>query len=164
MIATLFSGILLATFTLNSPHLEKRGQFVKEYTCAGNDISPELNWQGAPIQTKSFAITVVDPDAQGGHFTHWIVYNIPASLNHLAPGMDKEPEVSRGILQGVNHFGKVGYSGPCPPTAQTHSYVFTLYALNAMLPLKPGASEEEFQSAIAGHVIKQTRMTCHFTQ
>ncbi len=164
IISTVFLGVIMANFSLMSPSFQKRGLIPNEYSCAGDDMSPELKWQASPINTKSFAVIAIDPNAPGGNFVHWIIYNIPGSLNHLSSDIEKEAYLSRGILQGTNSFGNVGYGGPCPAQGETHSYVFTLYALDILLPLGPNASYDEIQNAMRGHVLGETRMSGHFTK
>lgn len=99
------------------------------YSCDGKNISPHLSWTGAPAQTKSFALTVFDPDARAGAgFWHWVVYNIGTDVSSLAVDV-------HGVgVEGTNGTGKTGYVGPCPPPGdKPHHYVFTLYALNDVL-------------------------------
>jgi Raf kinase inhibitor-like YbhB/YbcL family protein len=93
--------------------------------CTGQNVSPALRWSGAPAGTKSFAVTVYDPDAPtGSGWWHWVVYNIPANVTSLAAG------ASNVGTQGNTDFGAKGYGGPCPPPGdKPHRYVFTVYAL-----------------------------------
>ncbi|HVP69227.1 MAG TPA: YbhB/YbcL family Raf kinase inhibitor-like protein [Anaeromyxobacteraceae bacterium] len=101
--------------------------------CTGKNVSPELEWSGAPAGTKSFALTVYDPDAPtGSGFWHWQIFNIPTSGTKLAKGAgDPKSGVSpAGSVQGRNDYGNVGYGGPCPPPGdKPHRYVFTVFAL-----------------------------------
>ncbi len=96
-----------------------------EFTCDGQNLNPELHWEGAPAETKSFALTVRDPDAPSGTFDHWLVCNIPAGVSSIA----KEAGAPAGSKQVPNDFGKQDYGGPCPPSG-THRYFFRLYALS----------------------------------
>ncbi len=102
------------------------------YNCTGDNISPDLEWSGAPKGTKSFVLTLFDPDApEPGGWWHWTVFNIPAS----ASGLKHNAGVAKGALpagavQGKTNFGSSGYGGPCPPAGSPHHYVFTLYALD----------------------------------
>lgn len=130
-----------------------------ECTGDGNNTSPELSWRDAPAQTKSFAITMHDPDAQRpGGFTHWLLYDIPANVATLEPIMPKEERVPGTGVQGKNDFGKIGYMGPSPPPSQKHRYFLRLYALDIDLALAPGASYEELQRAIDGHIIETAEL------
>ena len=101
--------------------------------CTGQNMSPELSWSGAPADTKSFAVTVYDPDAPtGSGWWHWVVYNIPATTTSLAAGAGAASgaNLPAGAVQGNTDFGAPGYGGPCPPPgSKDHHYIFTLYAL-----------------------------------
>jgi hypothetical protein len=96
-----------------------------EYTCDGQDLSPEISWSNLPQGTKSLALTVIDPDAPMGDFIHWLVYDIPPE----AGGIPKGGPLPSGAKEVLNDFGKSSYGGPCPPSG-THRYFFTLYALD----------------------------------
>jgi Raf kinase inhibitor-like YbhB/YbcL family protein len=125
--------------TLTSPDMKAGGtianaQVFKGMDCTGNNISPALEWKGAPANTKSFAITAYDPDAPtGSGWWHWVVYNIPASATKLAPGAGDPAKklLPTGAVQGNTDFGQPGYGGPCPPKGdKPHHYHFVLYALD----------------------------------
>jgi len=107
--------------------------------CGGGNVSPTLAWSGAPAGTKSFAVTVYDPDAQGGWW-HWTAYNIPAGTTGLVRG----GVLPAGALAGENDFGDKGYGGPCPPPGSgPHHYQFTVWAMGtAALPLE-GATQDK---------------------
>lgn len=154
----------MAVFSLSSPGFSEQGSIPDQYTCMGEDISPELRWQGAPAETKSFALTVVDPDAPGGTFIHWTIYNIPATANSLPPSLAQKPSLDQKISQGINDFKEVGYGGPCPPAGKTHSYIFTLYALDIILSLPPASSYLELQKEMKGHILAETRLTGFFSK
>ncbi len=118
-----------AAFTDGQPIPDK-------YTCHGDDVSPPLQWTGAPSQTKSFAITCEDPDAPGGTFTHWIVWSIFCTVTNFPENVGKNDSLPDGSQQGKNSFGNIGYSGPCPPGGSTHHYIFKIYALDACVLLE----------------------------
>jgi len=99
------------SFTLESPAFSAGGTIPKRFTCDGENVSPELRWQGAPDGTRSFALLVEDPDARKGTFTDWILFDIPASRSNLPEGT-KAGEVG---IAGTNDSRKTGYTGPCPP-------------------------------------------------
>lgn len=139
-------------FTLNSGSFHNGDVIPRDLTCDGSDASPALSWAGAPAGTKSFAMIVDDPDAPGGIFTHWVIYDIPGDAAKLPQGMAKTDEAS-GARQGRNSFGKIGYGGPCPPPGKPHRYIFKLYALRKPLNLKPGASKQELEHAMSGDVL-----------
>jgi Raf kinase inhibitor-like YbhB/YbcL family protein len=143
---------------LTSPAFQQASSFPIKCTCDGENASPELAWKGAPAGTKFYALLMHDPDApRWGGFTHWVVYNIPASFDALPPNVPAQRELSGFCVQGKNDSGSVGYTGPCPPSG-THRYTVRLYALDAELNLKPGASPQEFKDAIRGHVLEQAEL------
>ncbi|HWI28823.1 MAG TPA: YbhB/YbcL family Raf kinase inhibitor-like protein [Stellaceae bacterium] len=125
--------------SLSSPDVKngatiKNEQVLNTFGCTGKNISPALSWKGAPAGTKSFAITVYDPDAPtGSGWWHWVVFNIPASVTALPKnaGDLKANLMPGGIVQGRTDFGSPGWGGPCPPQGdKPHRYIFTIYALN----------------------------------
>ena len=131
----------------------------KKYTADGENISPPLRWSGTPDETGSFVLLCNDPDAPGGIFRHWAVYDIPADRLELKEGHG--PETLRdGLKQAINDFDRPGYSGPCPPEGDgAHRYHFRLMALSEpSLPLGPHASCEEVEAAAARHVCAETEL------
>ncbi len=129
-----------------------------KYTCDGQDISPPLKWGEPPAGAGSFALIVDDPDAPGGVFTHWVLFNLPPDTSELPEAAPASPQLTGGALQGVNDFGRVGYGGPCPPSG-THRYQFTLYALDKSLDLEAGASKQQVLEAMQGHVVARGQLT-----
>jgi Raf kinase inhibitor-like YbhB/YbcL family protein len=109
-----------------------------------------------PGNAKSLAIVVEDPDAPGGLFTHWLVWNIEPGILEV-----KTASVPTSAVQGRNDFGKIGYGGPCPPSG-VHRYVFRVLALNGKLSLQAGANRAEFDRALAGHIVSQGELTARF--
>ncbi|HET8668808.1 MAG TPA: YbhB/YbcL family Raf kinase inhibitor-like protein [Terriglobales bacterium] len=141
-----------------SSFFQHEGKIPASFTCDGENISPELSWRDAPDQTQSFVLLMHDPDApRAGGFTHWVLYNIPASVAALEPNVTKEERLVGIGVQGKNDSGKIGYMGPCPPSG-THRYFVRLYALDIELNLKPGASTEQVQKAMRGHVLDQAEL------
>lgn len=126
-----------------------------KYTCDGEDVSPPLTIEGLSANAKSIAIIVDDPDAPVRVFTHWVIWNIPPVL-HIPEGIPKKEVVSEPIeaVQGINDFGEIGYGGPCPPSGKPHTYHFKVYVLDTMLDLKPGATKEELEKAMEGHLLQ----------
>jgi Raf kinase inhibitor-like YbhB/YbcL family protein len=112
----------------------KDEQVTNVFGCKGGNISPSLSWSGAPSETKSFAITVYDPDAPtGSGFWHWVVFNIPASTTSIPKdaGDVKKKLMPKGAIQSRTDFGTDGYGGPCPPQGdKPHHYIFTVYAVD----------------------------------
>ncbi len=137
----------------------------KRHTCDGADLSPPLAWSGAPAGTASFALLVDDPDAPSGTFTHWLLWALASTRTSLPEGVAKDPEVAGLGRQGLNGFGKVGYSGPCPPAGALHHYRFTLYALSAAPDLPAGTTKRsELEAAIAGKILAQATLTATYTR
>ena len=130
----------------------------KKYTCDAEDASPPLAWSGVPSEAKSLALIVDDPDAPVGTWVHWVLYNLPPSLNALKEGLAKTPKVEGVGTQGTNDFRKTGYSGPCPPRGKPHRYFFKLYALDASLSLQPGASKADLEKAMRDHILAQGQL------
>lgn len=123
--------------------------------CGGKNVSPALRWSGAPVRTRSFALTVFDPDAPGGGFWHWIAYAIPASSHGLPAGAGARPSQLNGKF-GTNDFGHARYDGPCPPPGPAHHYVFTLYALDSGVEIPNGSAVER---ALRSHVLARAQIT-----
>jgi Raf kinase inhibitor-like YbhB/YbcL family protein len=131
---------------LTSPAFADGGMIPVEYTCDGEDLSPDLEWSDVPPRTTSLALTCEDPDAPRGTFTHWLVWNLDPSMGGLRAG-----EVPAGARQGRNDFGTIGYRGPCPPPGHgTHHYHFALYAVSRPIALGDGATIGELRRALAG--------------
>jgi len=124
------------TFTLKSKDVGGQAtskQVFNGFGCTGENVSPELSWENIPEGTKSFAITMYDPDAPtGSGFWHWVVFNIPAATTEFKTGAG---DISKGLtpagtIQSVTDFGQPGYGGPCPPQGHGfHTYIITVYAL-----------------------------------
>ncbi len=127
------------------------------YTCRGENISPPLNWGKLPPSAKSLALLFDDPDAPGGTWVHWVLYNLPAGLEGLPEGYSTNNMQSAGTNTGRNSWGKNSYGGPCPPSG-THRYFFRFYVLDKSLALEPGASESEVLGAMAGHILGQAEL------
>jgi Raf kinase inhibitor-like YbhB/YbcL family protein len=160
-------------FVLQSPEIPNRSTINLEHIfggfgCTGKNISPSLTWSGAPTGTKSFALILHDPDAQTGvgGFTHWIVYNIPATTNKLekSAGVEKSTSLPSGTVQAPTSFGSASYGGPCPPAGEKpHRYVFTLYALGTeKLEFPSGASQAFVGFNINGNAIAKTSFTAFY--
>ena len=142
-------------FNLQSGDFANGAEIPKQFTCSGEDRSPELEWKGAPAGTRTFALIVDDPDAPVGTWVHWVIFNIPASAHGLHGGFEKKDQLADGTRQGQNDFRKIGYNGPCPPPGKPHRYFFKLYALNAELSLRPGATKGDLEQAMKGHILGQ---------
>lgn len=123
----------------------------KKYTGEGKDTSPPLAFSDVPVQTKSLVVVVDDPDAPKGIFDHWLTWNIAPHTQQLLEG-------DKGPVEGMNHFGEVGYRGPMPPPGKPHRYIFKLYALDCLLPLKAGADKRRLEEAMRGHVLAEAQL------
>jgi hypothetical protein len=150
------------SFQITSSAFSAGSNIPKQYTCDGPDVSPPLSWKDAPAGTKSFALIVDDPDAPAGTWVHWVLFNLPAGTHDLPEGVEKKENLANGALQGRNDFQKIGYNGPCPPPGKPHRYFFRLYALDAALDLKAGASKADVERAMKGHVLGQGELMGKF--
>ncbi|HEY4508413.1 MAG TPA: YbhB/YbcL family Raf kinase inhibitor-like protein [Candidatus Paceibacterota bacterium] len=128
------------------------GMIPAKYTCDGEDRSPALEISGIPTEAKSLMLIMHDPDApRSGGWTHWITYNI--KLQNENSKMIREGKEPGGVA-GKGTGGNTSYMGPCPPSG-THRYFFTVYALDAELSLKEGATKADVEKAMEGHVIRE---------
>jgi Raf kinase inhibitor-like YbhB/YbcL family protein len=130
----------------------------QKFTCDGNDVSPQLTWTDPPVTTQSFALIMDDPDAPAGTWVHWILYNLPPNTRELPENVPNREQLSNGAHQGRNDFHKIGYGGPCPPAGKPHRYFFRLYALDAKLNLKLGASKADIERAMKAHIRAQSEL------
>ena len=121
-------------------------------TTSGGDMNPELVIANVPAEAKSLALIMDDPDAPGGTFTHWTVWNIDPLAQFI-----KEESTPPKSIEGITDFGRIGYGGPCPPSG-THHYHFKLYALDATLDLPEDASRSNLEKEIQKHLIEQTEL------
>lgn len=135
---------------LSSPAFAHQGTIPAKYTCDGVNASPPLAISGVPPRADSLVLLVEDPDAPGGTFVHWVVYDIP-------PATEKIPENTAPGTMGINNFRQTAYGGPCPPSG-THRYYFRLYALDRKLDLSPGRSKKQVEQAMTGHVLAQAEL------
>lgn len=142
-------AVVTTVLALTSPAFHAGGHIPSPFTCTGADLSPPLRWSHVPRRTRTFALRLDDPDAPGGTFTHWTAWNLGGAS--FTAG-------ARFRFEGTNSFGRIGYSGPCPPSGSVHHYVFRLYALNARLTLKRGATPAQFSTALRGHVVATARL------
>jgi len=124
------------TFTLSSSDIGGQATKKQEFQgfgCDGENISPQLSWANAPEGTKSFAITMYDPDAPtGAGFWHWLVFDIPADIDELVAGAGniEFKKIPEGAIQSVTSYGAPGFGGPCPPEGHgIHTYIITVHAL-----------------------------------
>ena len=167
LIATLFAASAFAAhageFSLRVDAADASGHIAQKYTfngfgCTGQNLAPALHWQGQPAGTRSFAVTVYDPDAPtGSGWWHWVVLNLPASTDALPEG-GALPAGARGVH---NDFGTTTWGGPCPPIGDTpHHYVFTVYALDVpQLDVPDNATAALAGFMLHGHVLGKAQQT-----
>jgi Raf kinase inhibitor-like YbhB/YbcL family protein len=144
--------------TLASPAFATNGDIPKAHTCDGAGSAPRLEWSGAPVGTKSFALIVDDPDAPDPKapkrtYVHWVAYDIPSSATHLVA----EKGSPSGFREGVNDGKGRGYTGPCPPIGR-HRYFFKLYALDVVLGDLGEPTKSDLETAMRGHVLEQAEL------
>jgi hypothetical protein len=127
-------------------------QVFNSFGCTGGNISPALSWSGAPGATKSFAVSIYDPDAPtGSGFWHWVVFNIPASTISLPKnaGDPKKKLMPKGAIQSRTDYGVDGYGGPCPPPGdKPHHYQITVFAVD--VDKLPDAKDHNGSAAVVG--------------
>lgn len=152
-----------STLTLSSTAFAHGESIPAEYSCDGQDVSPPLQWSDPPQAAQSFVLIADDPDAPGGTWVHWVVYNLPAGARSLPGSIPPEAEFADGGQHGQNSWGRLAYGGPCPPGG-THRYFFKLYALDTTLELEPGASKEQVLQAMEGHVLAQGELMGTFSR
>lgn len=131
--------------TIKSPAFQPNNPIPKKYSCDGEGTNPPITIEGIPKESKSLALVVDDPDAPGGTFDHWVVWNIPPSTSKIA-------ERSVPGTEGLNSARHKGYMGPCPPSG-THRYFFKVYALDTELGLGAKSTKRDLEKAMQGHVL-----------
>jgi Raf kinase inhibitor-like YbhB/YbcL family protein len=122
------------------------------YTCDGADISPPLSWSNVPPAAKSLVLIADDPDAPAKTWVHWVVYDLPATIDSMPENIPKTDTLAEGGKQGRTDFNRIGWNGPCPPGG-THRYFFKLYALDVMLNLPAGTTKADIEKAMKGHIL-----------
>lgn len=138
--------------TIISAAFQNNGDIPAKYTCDGGNVNPALEITDVPQGAESLVLIVDDPDAPGGAWVHWTVWNID-------PKTARVPEhgAPAGAVEGVTSFGRPGYGGPCPPSG-THRYFFKLYALDAILDLPASADVTALEKAMEGHVLEKAQL------
>jgi len=146
------TGMLLVSTAFN------HGELIPEkHSGYGENASPDLEWAHVPDGSKSLALICRDPDAPGGTFYHWVVFNIPDSVKQLPGGLGHAAALPFGGTQGTNGFGKVGYDGPKPPGG-THRYYFDLYALDTAYALGQATTAGQLTARMKGHVLARASL------
>jgi Raf kinase inhibitor-like YbhB/YbcL family protein len=147
--------------TLTSPAFAHGASIPARFTCEGDDVSPALAWTGVPTGTRSFALIVDDPDAPDpAHpkmtYVHWVLYNLPATMQGLAEAVS-EKDLPAGSIEGLNDWKRAGYGGPCPPIGR-HRYFHKLYALDVVLHDQGTITKPELELAMQGHILEQAEL------
>jgi Raf kinase inhibitor-like YbhB/YbcL family protein len=142
---------------VTSPAFEDGDAIPARYTCDSLDVSPPLSWDSVPDGTQRLALIADDPDAPGGTFVHWVIYELPPDTRRLPEDVPNRQTLPSGAAQGVNGAGSIGYMGPCPPSG-THRYFFKVYALDTELGLGGATTKEDVLSAMEGHVLGEGRL------
>jgi len=143
-----------AVFSLASPAFEANGMIPTEFTCNGANKPPPFFWHDIPANTRSLALVAQDPDAPSGTWTHWNLFNIPATIHNL----NVDAPLPKGAALAKNSWGNARYQGPCPPLG-AHRYIFTLYALDKVIGLSNGVATNTALDAMTGHVIGSAVLT-----
>jgi len=179
MFAVIAAGAPMATaaekFVLKSADIAPNAKIAdkhvyKGFGCEGGNVSPALEWSGAPAGTKSFAITAYDPDAPtGSGWWHWVVFNIPATTTKLEQGAGDAggARLPAGAGQSRTDFGAPGYGGPCPPQGPSlkkpHRYIFTVYALKVdKLDLNADSSGALVGYMLNANTLGKASLTGHY--
>ena len=159
-------GSAANALTLTSTDIKQGGKIANEqvfnsFGCTGQNMSPALAWSGAPKGTKSFAVSMYDPDAPtGSGFWHWWVANISADTSSLPKGAGSGTGLPAGALQVRNDFGAIGYGGPCPPPGKPHRYQITVFALDVdKLDVDEKTSPAVVGFNVHGHTLAKTTLT-----
>lgn len=142
---------------ITSPAFAHGQPIPARHTCDGENISPPLALSAAPAGTVFLTLICDDPDAPRGVWDHWLLFNLPVVHEGLEEGISDEFAPFPGTSHGLNSWGKSCYGGPCPPSG-THRYYFKLYALDARLNLKPGATKGDILRAMDGHILAEAHL------
>ena len=167
LVLAVASVMMAEGFTLKSSDIGgqlSKMQVFDGFGCNGKNVSPQLSWSGAPKGTKSFAVTVFDPDAPtGSGWWHWIVVNIPADIHELKAGVSGKA-MPKGALEVKNDYGTIGFGGACPPKGdKPHRYIFTVHALDVeKLPVKEDTNAPIVGFQINAHTIAKASLISHF--
>ena len=174
MVAAVSSGAMAAPFSVSSDDMHDGQALAQQhwfagFGCTGGNVSPQLAWKNPPAGTKSFAVTVYDPDAPtGSGWWHWTVANIPAKTMTLPAdaGNPNGEKLPAGVVQGRNDFGYSGFGGACPPEGdKPHRYQITVWALNVdKLPVDNNASGALVGFMLNSHVLAKAQLTATYSR
>ena len=148
--------------TLSSSAFKNGDTMPTKYTCSGADVSPPLSWTTPQGDVKSYVLTIDDPDAPVGDFTHWMIYNIPAGATSLPEAVPAQATLPDGSKQLTNDFKKIGYGGPCPPPGPMHRYFIRVYALSTMIGVASTAHLGDLRQAMHDHLVSSGEIMVRF--
>lgn len=148
--------------TFTSPAFQEGETIPSKYTCSEEDVSPPLQWDSPPKETRTFALIMDDPDAPAGTWVHWVLFNIPGDRRSLPEAFPPEESFPTGEVHGINGFERIGYGGPCPPPGTPHRYYFKLYALDTALVEQPGATKADVLVACKNHILAEAQLMGRF--
>lgn len=151
------------SLTITSTAFKHMQPIPPQYTCDGADVSPPLSWSAVPPAAKSIALICDDPDAPAGTWVHWVLYDLPPSVDSLPENVPKSDTIPGGGIQGRNDFRRMGWNGPCPPGG-THRYFFKLFALDTMLNLPAGKTKSEIEKAMKGRILAKGELVGTYTR
>ena len=150
-------------FVMTSERFDEGKPIPEKYTCKGQNVSPALAWFNVPQGVSTYALIMHDPDAPGGNWTHWVLYNIPPETISLPDTLPGQGGIAYAGNHGINSSGNTYYAGPCPPSG-THRYYFTLYALDTKLDFATSPDAAELTEAMQGHIIGQAELMGTFSK
>ena len=150
-------------FRLTSSAFQQGEPIPQVHSCDGDNTSPRLTWTNPPAAVQSFALIFDDPDAPGGTWVHWVLFNLPAEARSLPASVASNPALANGGMHGSNSWNSIGYGGPCPPGGE-HRYFFKLYALDSTLDLEVNATKEQLLEAMEDHVVAETELMGTFSR
>lgn len=150
------------TIEMTSPAFDAGEPIPGEYTCQGSNLSPSFRWGPVPDEASSLVLICDDPDAPGGAWVHWVLYDLPPDVTELPAGISEVANPVVGGTQGENDFGELGYGGPCPPAGDAHRYFFRLYALDSRLELAAGATKAQVLAAAQEHILARGELVGTF--
>ena len=166
IVCGLMSAGAAGAMSLTSSEIKAGGkigdeQVFNRFGCSGQNVSPSVSWSGAPKGTKSFAVSMYDPDAPtGSGWWHWWVVNIPADVTSLPKGAGGGTGLPAGAMQGKTDFGANAYGGPCPPPGKPHRYIITVFALGVdKLDVDQNASPAAIGFNANAHVLAKATLT-----
>jgi Raf kinase inhibitor-like YbhB/YbcL family protein len=148
----LHTEVIPMTIQVTSSAFSEGQMIPARYARKGENVSPPLAWTNVPAGTQSFALIVDDPDAPVGDWVHWIVFNLPPDTTSLPEGIKANADLPGQAVQGKNGWGETGYGGPQPPSG-THRYIFSLYALDTLLPPDSNVTKADLWFAMEGHIL-----------